>query len=184
MTYDWTLTPTTLLNSRVGYRPPLEPGLRVAGGARIRSGGGPRARSAPIDGMGFPGHRRTCSPPPAAACPKACRTPAACPATKKPQALVNITHSRNTHTYKAGFEWRNDIFRMTAINGSFGAVHVQRPQSGLPSTQGQNLGGGNVGLPYASFLMGLVNTASCLESDRIRTGRSRPSRCSCRTPGG
>jgi outer membrane receptor protein involved in Fe transport len=33
-------------------------------------------------------------------------------------------------------------------------------QSGLPSTQGQNLGGGGVGFPYASFLLGLADNAT------------------------
>ena len=44
---------------------------------------------------------------------------------------------------------------MAGANYSFNAS-----QSALPSTNGQNLSGGAVGLPYASFLMGLVNTAS------------------------
>ena len=81
------------------------------------------------------------------------------PATKKPQALVNITHSRNTHTYKAGFEWRNDIFSNPQIHGSHGQYTFNNQQTALPSTQGQALGGGAVGLPYASFLLGMVNSA-------------------------
>ena len=46
------------------------------------------------------------------------------------------------------------------INGSHGSYTFNAQQTALPSTQGQALGGGNVGLPYASFLMGLVNNAS------------------------
>ena len=49
------------------------------------------------------------------------------PATKKPQLLVNLTHSRNTHTYKAGFEWRDDIFSNPADTRVARPVHVQRP---------------------------------------------------------
>jgi hypothetical protein len=82
------------------------------------------------------------------------------PATKKPQALVTVTHSRNTHTYKAGFEWRDDIFSNPVIHGSHGAYNFNAQQTTLPSTQGQNLGGGSVGLAYASFLLGRVNAAS------------------------
>ena len=44
---------------------------------------------------------------------KGWRSAGTLPATKKPQSLVNITHARNTHTYKAGFEWRDDIFYPT-----------------------------------------------------------------------
>ena len=59
------------------------------------------------------------------------------PATKKPQALINITHSRNTHTYKAGFEWRNDIFSNPQIHGSHGAYTFNAQQTALPSTKGR-----------------------------------------------
>ena len=48
------------------------------------------------------------------------------PATKKPQALINMTHSRNTHTYKAGFEWRNDIFSIPRDQRLARLVHLQR----------------------------------------------------------
>ena len=88
------------------------------------------------------------------------------PATKKPQALINITHSRNTHTYKAGFEWRNDIFSNPQIHGSHGQYTFNAQQTALPSTNGQNLGGGAVGLPYASFLLGMVEQRLRVQSDR------------------
>ena len=62
-----------------------------------------------MNGIGFPviGAMFT---QPAEACRWAWRCAGTLPATKKPQSLVNVTHARNTHTYKAGFEWRDDIF--------------------------------------------------------------------------
>jgi len=157
VTYDWTLTPTTLLNSRVGFVRHWNPdfGLpEVRGFDPIANLGLVGA----IDGLGFPviGNMFTAT---GGGMSEGMSNAGSLPSTKKPQALVNITHSRNTHTYKAGFEWRNDIFRLTSINGSFGQYTFNAAQSGLPSTNGQNLSGGNVGLPYASFLMGRVNTA-------------------------
>ena len=85
----------------------------------------------------------------------------AIPQTHKPSFLANVTHARNTHTYKTGFEWRNDIFGEPGIFNTHGNYSFNAQQTGLPSTQTQTLaGGGAVGLPYASFLMGLVNSAT------------------------
>ena len=44
---------------------------------------------------------------------------------------------------------------------SQGQLFFNARQTGLPSTQGQNLGGGSVGLGYASFLLGLLDQAAC-----------------------
>ncbi len=158
MSYDWTLSPTTLLDARVGFLRHWNPdfGLpEVRGFDPVANLGLVGA----IDGKGFPviGNMFTAT---GGGMSEGMSNAGSLPSTKKPQALVNITHSRANHTYKAGVEWRNDIFRLTSINGSFGAYNFNAQQSGLPSTNGQNLGGGTVGLPYASFLMGRVNTAS------------------------
>ena len=78
----------------------------------------------------------------------------------KPTAVVSGTLVRNNHTYKAGGEWRIDTLTTKGLTGMFGTYNFNPIQTGLPSTQGQALAGGDVGLPYASFLMGLVSTAS------------------------
>jgi hypothetical protein len=158
VTYDWTMSPTTLLNSRVGFVRHWNPDFGLPEVLNFDPVTGLGLRGA-VNGIGFPviGAMFTQT---GGGMSEGIANAGSLPATKKPQALVNITHSRNTHTYKAGFEWRNDIFSIPVINGSHGAYTFNAQQTALPSTQGQNLGGGAVGLPYASFLLGMVNNAS------------------------
>jgi hypothetical protein len=78
----------------------------------------------------------------------------------KPTAVATLTHVRGNHTYKAGGEWRLDTFSNINTIGVSGIYNFSAIESGLPSTQGQNLQGGLVGFPYASFLTGAVNSAS------------------------
>lgn len=159
VTYDWTLSPTTLLNSRVGFVRHWNPDFGLAEVREFDPVAGLGLRGA-VNGVGFPVIRWPTLSQTGGGMSEGLAEAGSLPATKKPQALVNITHSRDNHTYKAGFEWRNDIFSNPVIHGSHGAYNFSGEQTGLPSTQGQNLGGGTVGLPYASFLLGLVNTAS------------------------
>src|SRR5712692_6999410 len=77
----------------------------------------------------------------------------------KPTAVAGATYIRGNHTYKAGGDWRFDTFTNRNTNGVPGSYNFSNLQTGLPSTEGQNLQGGAVGHPYASFLLGLVNTA-------------------------
>jgi hypothetical protein len=158
VTYDWTLSATTLLNSRVGFVRHWNPDFGLPEVLNFDPVAGLGLRGA-VNGIGFPviGAMFTQT---GGGMSEGIANAGSLPATKKPQALINITHSRNTHTYKAGFEWRDDIFSIPVINGSHGSYTFNAQQTTLPSTNGQNLGGGNVGLPYASFLMGLVNNAS------------------------
>ena len=158
VSYDWTLTPTTLLNARGGYLRHYNPDyglpevLAFDPVAELGLVGAVEGKGFPVIGAMSTGTGGGMSLGMARA--------GTLPATKKPQFLINITHARNTHTYKAGFEWRDDIFYSGAIEGTHGDYSFSAQQTSLPSTQGQNLGGGSVGLPYASFLMGMVNNAS------------------------
>jgi hypothetical protein len=79
---------------------------------------------------------------------------------EKPTAVASATWIRNSHTYKIGGEWRKDAFTDRNTRGSQGVYNFSNIESGLPSTNGQNLNGGAVGFPYASFLLGAVDTAS------------------------
>jgi hypothetical protein len=74
--------------------------------------------------------------------------------------LANLTYIRGNHTYKAGGEWGNANFTNRNTNNVAGNFAHAAAQTGLPSLQGVALPGGNVGFPYASFLLGLVNNAS------------------------
>lgn len=78
----------------------------------------------------------------------------------KPSGNVTLSWIRGSHTYKAGGEWHRDIFANKNRNNTYGSYSFAAAQTGLPSTQGQSLGGGSIGFSYASFLLGLVNSAS------------------------
>ena len=154
--YAWTISPTTLLDTRVGYLRHHNPDLalpEVLGFdiAQIGLTGNLAGTGFPVIGAMFSATGGGFNQPMA-------RT-GATPATRKPAVQASLTHARNSHTYKFGFEWRNDELTETPQLGG-NNYNFSAQQSALPSTNGQNLSGGSVGLPYASFLMGLVNTAS------------------------
>jgi hypothetical protein len=158
LSYDWTISPTTLLNARVGYIRHWNPDFGL-----------PEVRNFdPVSelgligaayGIGFPVISTMFSAT-GGGMSLGTATAGSLPATKKPQGLANISHARGNHTFKGGVEWRNDIFSNMSMGSAHGNWNFAAAQTGLPSTQGQNLGGGNVGLPYASFLLGLADSAS------------------------
>jgi len=79
---------------------------------------------------------------------------------EKPTANASLTWVKGNHTFKAGAEMRlagNPMYLNWPSNGYFAFSTIE---SGLPSTQGQNLYGGAVGFPMASFALGGVSTGS------------------------
>lgn len=74
--------------------------------------------------------------------------------------VASATLVSGNHTYKTGGEYRLNSWTDYNANRSQGSLAFSTEQTGLPSLQGVNLGGGSVGFPYASFLLGLVNNAS------------------------
>jgi hypothetical protein len=90
---------------------------------------------------------------------------------EKPTTNASITWVRKNHTYKAGAELRlggNPMYLSWPSNGYFSFTAIE---SGLPWTYGQFLGGKNVGFPYASFLLGAVNTGSIGPTSQTRVGK-------------
>jgi hypothetical protein len=80
--------------------------------------------------------------------------------TDKPSGNASITWARGSHFFKAGSEWHRDIYSNRNRNNTYGSYGFSSQQTTLPSTQGQSLGGGSIGFPYASFLLGLASSAS------------------------
>jgi hypothetical protein len=73
---------------------------------------------------------------------------------------VSLTYVRNNHTWKIGAEYRLESYTDRNTRGASGVLAFSSEQTALPYLQSTNLGGGNIGFPYASFLLGLANTAS------------------------
>ncbi|MBI4874381.1 MAG: TonB-dependent receptor [Acidobacteria bacterium] len=78
----------------------------------------------------------------------------------KETAVASLTFIRGNHSYKAGGEWKLDNFTNRSTGGVPGNFGFSSAQSGLPALQGVALPGGGVGFPYASFLLGMANSAS------------------------
>jgi hypothetical protein len=76
----------------------------------------------------------------------------------KPTANTSLTWVRSNHTYKTGAEFRIEAYPGTLYTATNGIYTFSAAQTGLPSTNGQNLQGGTIGFPYASFMLGLVDS--------------------------
>ena len=77
----------------------------------------------------------------------------------KPTLNLSVTNVRGNHTYKAGLQWRLD----TTINKNAIAAPTYTfsgNETALPYLQTTSIGGNTIGLPYASYLLGLVDSAS------------------------
>jgi hypothetical protein len=91
----------------------------------------------------------------------------------KPSSNVSITWVRDNHTYKAGAEMRIEAYPGYIYTSTNGIYQFAAAESGLPSTNGQNLNGGTVGFPYASFLMGAVDVVTISNPTSLRPVKSQ-----------
>jgi hypothetical protein len=88
-----------------------------------------------------------------------------------PTYNASATAVRNNHTYKFGSEFRTEGY--TAPNaGNDGTYTFAADQTGEPF-QSTPVGGVNVGLPYASFLLGLVKQVSMSGPTAPRQGKKQ-----------
>ncbi|MCU1335740.1 MAG: hypothetical protein JWO19_1321 [Bryobacterales bacterium] len=90
-------------------------------------------------------------------------------------SIASLTWVKNNHTYKFGGELRNQgdyNLNSGALNGTYG---FGPQQTALPYVVAANanatVGGNSIGFPYASFLLGLVNTANAKPSSAGRVGK-------------
>ncbi|HWE52979.1 MAG TPA: TonB-dependent receptor [Bryobacteraceae bacterium] len=88
----------------------------------------------------------------------------------KPTAVGSLTWIRGNHTLKFGGEWRRDIWEDINTRGSQGIYNFSAAETGLPYLSSTTLNGGNLGFPYASFLLGQVDnaTVSNLQDPQLR----------------
>jgi hypothetical protein len=81
-------------------------------------------------------------------------------AVDKPTGVLNATYVVGNHSYKVGADWRIDAYRDRNVRGSQGIWNFSNNETALPYLQSGSLGGGNIGNAYASFLLGLADSAS------------------------
>jgi hypothetical protein len=77
----------------------------------------------------------------------------------KPTATGSATLVRGNHTYKAGGEWHKDIWTFRNLVGASSSA-FSAAETGQPYLNSTTVGGGTVGFPYASFLLGAPDTAT------------------------
>ncbi len=98
-------------------------------------------------------------------------TPAVYPITQTPTFVAYLTSVKNNHTFKYGAEFKTEGSIAPAI-GSDGTYTFAPDQTGQPFQQNA-VGGANVGLAYASFLLGQVKTISMSGPTDPRLGKKQ-----------
>ena len=88
----------------------------------------------------------------------------------KPTATASLTWVRNNHTLKFGGETVFEGYLAHLRTYAASWMYFGFTETGLPSLNGMNLNGGNVGFPFASFLMGRVNSGYFSVPSTVRLG--------------
>jgi hypothetical protein len=166
LSYDYSVTPTLLVHAGAGFLRQLANQLALASVVNYDAVGQLGFKGSATDPAGFPRITGLSSSYGGLSISMG-------PANvnhyylEKPTAVLSVTLVHDKHTYKIGADFRIDGFTDRNVRGSQGVLNLSATESGLPSTDGQNLGGGSVGFPYASFLLGSVNNAS-VSSPQLR----------------
>jgi hypothetical protein len=79
---------------------------------------------------------------------------------QKPTAVTSLTWVKNNHTYKFGAEMRLQGYPNYNNLGTNGSYAFSAAETGLPYLNTTTVAGSTIGFPYASFLLGLVNSAN------------------------
>ena len=80
---------------------------------------------------------------------------------RRPTANASITWVKQNHTYKAGADLIVDGFPTTVLGAAgVGTFNFSANETAPPITSGSGLQGGQLGFPYASFLLGLVDNGN------------------------
>ena len=88
----------------------------------------------------------------------------------KPSAVATLTWVKNNHNYRVGGEFRTEGYMQPTYTATAGQFAFSPAQTGLPSTNGQNLSGNTIGLAYASFLLGQVGAVTAAQPAFPRIG--------------
>jgi hypothetical protein len=81
-------------------------------------------------------------------------------AVDKPTLVLNAAYVVGNHSYKVGADWRIDAYRDRNVRGSQGIWNFSNNETAMPYLQSASVGGSAIGNAYASFLLGLADSAS------------------------
>jgi Carboxypeptidase regulatory-like domain/TonB dependent receptor-like, beta-barrel len=88
-----------------------------------------------------------------------------------PTYQASLTWVKDNHTYKFGSEVREFGYPLLALAATNGAFNFSANQTAQPYAQSSIIGGRTVGFPYASFLLGLVNSGTVNPPADLRMGK-------------
>jgi hypothetical protein len=90
---------------------------------------------------------------------------------QKPTTTASLTWVKNNHTYKFGTDSRWERHHGDNYTSTQGDYNFSVAQTGLPYLQSTTVGGGTVGHPYASFLLGLVSDVTIKNREYLTLGK-------------
>ena len=88
-----------------------------------------------------------------------------------PTYQASVTGVRGNHTYKFGSEVREFGYPLESLASTNGTFTFSANQTAQPYNQSAIIGGQTVGFPYASFLLGLVNSGVVNPPADLRMGK-------------
>ncbi|HEY6347743.1 MAG TPA: TonB-dependent receptor [Bryobacteraceae bacterium] len=91
--------------------------------------------------------------------------------TQSPSFNTSATWVKGNHTYKFGGEFRAEGYPPVVDGNTLGVYNFAQAETGQPF-QTTTVGGSNVGLGYASFLLGQVDNISISRPTRPRMGKT------------
>ena len=166
LNYDWTVTPRLLVHAGVGYILYRNPDVALssvlaydAPGQLGLVGGIPNNFTGTTTATGFPrltalttgGYGMSLNMGPANANKYAI---------DKPTAVLNTSYVAGNHSFKVGADWRIDAYRDRNVRGTQGIWTFSNNETAEPYIQAGQLSGANLGNSYASFLLGLADSAA------------------------
>lgn len=78
----------------------------------------------------------------------------------KQSVVANATWIRGSHSFKLGSQYAMDIWIDDNSRGSTGVFNFSAAETGLPYLTKTTVGGGSIGNPVASFMLGQVDSAT------------------------
>ena len=188
--YDYTLSPTLLLHAGAGitlyqlndHAPNTNfndssiglTGLSNPGGRFPSIGGlcvsGAGSNTSPCTGTGGMSNMGPSVGVPGAV-PAAVTSAQSLTKQMTPTYQASLTWVRGNHTYKFGSEVREFGYPLLSLSSTNGTFNFAANQTAQPYAQSSTIGGQTVGFPYASFLLGLVNSGTVNPPANLRTGK-------------
>ncbi len=160
--YDWTVTPTILLHLGVGMQDAVIGQLTNTTPYNATTQLGLQGPFTPSTGSTFPAFSGLTSGAYGGLNTLGSTAFNGNQLTKeqKPTAVANLTWVKGNHTYKFGGELRIDGYPTYNLRDLNGQYAFSAAETALPYLQTTNVGGNSIGFPFASFLLGQVNSGN------------------------